>query len=62
MTKREPILIWGAGAIGGTLGAYWARAGCRCCWSTWSPSMCGLPHHGLEIAGPVENSPGRVRR
>ena len=22
-----PILIWGAGAIGGTLGAYWARAG-----------------------------------
>ena len=24
---NEPILIWGAGAIGGTLGAYWARAG-----------------------------------
>ena len=23
----EPILIWGAGAIGGTLGATWARAG-----------------------------------
>jgi len=23
----EPILIWGAGAIGGTIGAYWARAG-----------------------------------
>jgi 2-dehydropantoate 2-reductase len=23
----EPILIWGAGAIGGTLGAYWRRAG-----------------------------------
>ena len=23
----EPILIWGAGAIGGILGAYWARAG-----------------------------------
>jgi len=27
MSAREPILIWGAGAIGGTLGAYWARAG-----------------------------------
>ena len=27
MTGKEPILIWGAGAIGGTLGAYWARAG-----------------------------------
>ena len=23
----DPIVIWGAGAIGGTLGAYWARAG-----------------------------------
>ena len=23
----DPVLIWGAGAIGGTLGAYWARAG-----------------------------------
>jgi 2-dehydropantoate 2-reductase len=23
----EPIVIWGAGAIGGTIGAYWARAG-----------------------------------
>jgi 2-dehydropantoate 2-reductase len=23
----EPIVVWGAGAIGGTLGAYWARAG-----------------------------------
>ncbi len=23
----DPILIWGAGAMGGTVGAYWARAG-----------------------------------
>lgn len=27
MSTPEPIVIWGAGAIGGTLGAYWARAG-----------------------------------
>ncbi len=27
MSTAEPILIWGAGAIGGTIGAYWARAG-----------------------------------
>lgn len=27
MSATEPIVIWGAGAIGGTLGAYWARAG-----------------------------------
>ncbi len=50
-----PILIWGAGAIGGTLGAYWSRAGLpvtlvdvveehvKACRST-----------GLSIAGPVE--------
>lgn len=24
---QEPVVIWGAGAIGGTIGAYWARAG-----------------------------------
>lgn len=51
----EPILIWGAGAIGGILGAYWARAGvpvtmvdivedhARACSTT-----------GLHIEGPVE--------
>jgi len=27
MSSQEPIIIWGAGAIGGTIGAYWARAG-----------------------------------
>ena len=27
MTPSEPILIWGGGAIGGTIAAYWARAG-----------------------------------
>lgn len=27
MTGSGEVLIWGAGAIGGTLGAYWARAG-----------------------------------
>ncbi|MDT8344532.1 MAG: 2-dehydropantoate 2-reductase N-terminal domain-containing protein [Thermohalobaculum sp.] len=52
----EPVLIWGAGAIGGTLGAYWARAGvpvlmvdivaghARACSTT-----------GLAIEGPVED-------
>ena len=51
----DEILIWGAGAIGGTLGAYWARAGvpvrmvdivaehARACSS-----------EGLAIEGPVE--------
>ena len=51
----EPILIWGAGAIGGTLGAYWARAGV--------PVLLVdiVPEHveacrttGLAITGPIE--------
>ena len=35
----EPILIWGAGAIGGTLGAYWRAPASTCCSSTRLPSM-----------------------
>jgi len=51
----EPILIWGAGAIGGTLGAYWARTGI--------PVLLVdiVPEHveacrttGLAITGPIE--------
>ncbi|WP_376984592.1 ketopantoate reductase family protein [Bosea sp. R86505] len=51
----EPILIWGAGAIGGTLGAYWARAGI--------PVLLVdiVPEHveacrttGLSVTGPIE--------
>jgi 2-dehydropantoate 2-reductase len=53
--SEEPILIWGGGAIGGTIAAYWARAGVpvklvdivgdhvRACRTT-----------GLQISGPVE--------
>ena len=55
LMTTEPILIWGAGAIGGTLGAYWARAGV--------PVLLVdiVPEHveacrttGLVITGPVE--------
>jgi 2-dehydropantoate 2-reductase len=55
MTTPEPILIWGAGAIGGTIGAYWARAGI--------PVLLVdiVPEHveacrttGLAISGPIE--------
>lgn len=53
---KEPIVVWGGGAIGGTLAAYWARAGIpvllvdivrehvEACRTT-----------GLCIEGPVEN-------
>ncbi|NNE53529.1 MAG: ketopantoate reductase family protein [Sulfitobacter sp.] len=51
----DEVLIWGAGAIGGILGAYWARAG-------HPVRMVDIvPEHveacrttGLHIAGPVE--------
>ncbi len=35
----DTILIWGAGAIGGTVGAYLAATACTCCSSTAAPSM-----------------------
>ncbi|GAU81659.1 2-dehydropantoate 2-reductase [Bosea sp. BIWAKO-01] len=55
MSMPEPIVIWGAGAIGGTLGAYWTRAGI--------PVLLVdvVPEHveacratGLTISGPIE--------
>ncbi len=51
----RPILIWGAGAIGGTLGAYWKRARARRRAGRSGRRACrGLPHAGLHIFGPVE--------
>jgi 2-dehydropantoate 2-reductase len=51
----EPIVIWGAGAIGGTIGAYWARAGIDVL------LVDVVPEHveacrtaGLDIEGPVD--------
>ena len=55
MTQREPILIWGAGAIGGVLGAYWARAGVPVQMVdivAEHASACSTT--GLNISGPVE--------
>lgn len=51
----EPILIWGAGAIGGILGAYWARAGVPVLMVDIVPdhaTACATT--GLKIEGPVE--------
>ncbi|WP_108663542.1 ketopantoate reductase family protein [Acuticoccus kandeliae] len=65
----ETILIWGAGAIGGTLGAYWARAGEDVLLVDIVPEhveRCRT--EGLAITGPVEEfrqvipaiTPGKV--
>jgi 2-dehydropantoate 2-reductase len=51
----EPILIWGAGAIGGTLGAYWARAGVSVLLVDIVPEHVeACRTSGLSITGPVE--------
>lgn len=52
---NDPILIWGAGAIGGTLGAYWARAGIPVLLVDVVPGHVeACRTDGLSISGPVE--------
>lgn len=54
--KNQPILIWGAGAIGGTLGAYWARAGIPVLMvDVEAAHVSACRQTGLSISGPVEN-------
>jgi 2-dehydropantoate 2-reductase len=51
----EPILIWGAGAIGGTLGAYWKRAGMDVLLvDKVADHVEACRTTGLSIEGPVE--------
>lgn len=51
----EPILIWGAGAIGGILGAYWARAGIPVQMvDIVAEHAAACSTDGLRIEGPVE--------
>ncbi len=55
--SQPPILIWGAGAIGGTLGAYWARAGLPVTMVDIvkeHAEACSTT--GLSITGPWRNS------
>lgn len=51
----EPVLIWGAGAIGGILGAYWARADVPVLMVDIVPEHVAVcTTKGLSINGPVE--------
>ena len=51
----EPVLIWGAGAIGGILGAYWARAGVPVQMvDIVAEHAVACSTTGLSIEGPVE--------
>jgi 2-dehydropantoate 2-reductase len=52
---HPPILIWGAGAIGGTLGATWARAGMPVTMVDVVEAHAeACSTRGLSISGPVE--------
>ncbi|MDP6391210.1 MAG: 2-dehydropantoate 2-reductase [Alphaproteobacteria bacterium] len=56
MNAREsPILVWGAGAIGGTVGAYLVRAGHRVDFvDVDSKHVAAIRDTGLHIHGPVD--------
>lgn len=52
----EPIVIWGAGAIGGTLGAFWARAGVDVLLvDRVAEHVEACRMTGLSIEGPVDS-------
>jgi ketopantoate reductase len=52
-----PVLIWGTGAIGGSVGAWLKRAGHEVTFVDVVPDHVAAfenPAHGLQITGPVE--------
>ncbi len=52
----QPILIWGAGAIGGCLGAYWTRAGVTVLMvDIVAEHVKACRDSGLAITGPVDD-------
>ena len=56
MSKQDPILVWGGGAIGGTLAAYWARAGVPVLLVDIQPEhVQACRTTGLRIEGSIDN-------
>jgi 2-dehydropantoate 2-reductase len=52
----EPLLIWGSGAIGGTIGAYLARAGHDVLMvDVVAEHVAAMRTRGLAIEGPIES-------
>ena len=57
----ESILVWGGGAIGGTIAAYWARAGIDVLLvDIESDHVTTCRSSGLEISGPVDKFVVRI--
>ena len=58
---EEPVLVWGGGAIGGTLAAYWARASIPVrVVDIVAPHVEACRAAGLRIEGTVDNFVQRV--
>lgn len=56
--SHDPVLIWGAGAIGGTIGAYLARAGLPVTFvDTVETHVETIRNRGLSITGRSTASP-----
>lgn len=61
MSVAEPVLIWGAGAIGGALGAAFLRAGHRVVFvDSAADHVAAIGATGLRIEGPVSNDTVRA--
>ena len=57
----DPILIWGAGAVGGTMGAYLARAGQPVVLvDVVAEHVAAITDRGLAIEGPIEEFTQRI--
>jgi len=55
ITGSRPLLVWGGGAIGGTLAAYWARAGLPVLMVDIVRDHVETSRsRGLDISGPIE--------
>lgn len=62
MALSEPILIWGAGAIGGTFGAYLVRAGHQVVFvDRAAEHVEKINSSGLKIVGPIEEFTVRAK-
>lgn len=58
----DPIVIWGAGAIGGTIGAYLARAGHDVLMvDVEADHVARMRSAGLTIEGPIDSFTARVQ-
>ena len=61
MTQSDPIVVWGGGAIGGTIAAYWARAGIPVLLvDIVQEHVVACRGAGLAIEGKIDNFTQRV--